>query len=88
MLRWRPALVGVILWGRGVVVRVGRRSRGRGVEGCGLVPAAKLLRGRLTLQGRRIAVGAAKNSRHGLCCLISALPSSLIQESQWTARYA
>ncbi len=44
LLRWRPALVGVVLRGRGVGVGVGSRGRSRGVESSGLAPATKLLR--------------------------------------------
>ena len=51
--RRRAALVRVVLRGRGVVVRVGLRRRRGCVEGCGLVPAAKLLRRRLVLQQGR-----------------------------------
>lgn len=51
---WWPALVGVVLRGWRVIVRIGCWGRRRCVEGCGLMPAAKLLRGRLILNMNRL----------------------------------
>ena len=59
LLRWRPALVGIVLRGWRVVVRVGCRGGSRGVESCGLAAAAKLLRRWLALHGAQHTVTSA-----------------------------